>query len=43
MAAKKSAESPKNESATNMRNMKLINKIKKSGTVKSGSMAKDEK
>jgi hypothetical protein len=43
MAAKKSAESPKNESATNMRNMKLINKIKKSGTIKSGSMAKDEK
>lgn len=33
----------KNESATNMRNMKLINKIKKSGTVKSGSMSKDEK
>ena len=43
MAAKKSAEAPKTESATNMRNMKLINKIKKSGTVKSGSMAKDEK
>ena len=33
----------KNESATNMRNMKLINKIKKSGTVKSGSMSKDKK
>lgn len=32
-----------NESATNMRNLKLINKIKKSGTVKSGSMAKDSK
>lgn len=31
-----------NESATNMRNLKLINKIKKSGTVKSGSMAKDK-
>ena len=29
-----------NEAATNMRNMKLINKIKKSGVVKSGSMSK---
>ena len=29
-----------NESATNMRNLKLINKIKKSGVVKSGSMSK---
>ena len=32
-----------NESATNMRNLKLINRIKKSGTVKSGSMSKDSK
>lgn len=29
-----------NESAINMRNLKLINKIKKSGVVKSGSMSK---
>ncbi len=32
----------KNESAINMRNLKLINKIKKSGVVKSGSMSKDK-
>jgi hypothetical protein len=31
------------EEAMNMRNMQLINKIKKSGVVKSGSMSKDEK
>jgi len=31
------------EEAMNMRNMALINKIKKSGVVKSGSMSKDEK
>ena len=31
-----------NESATNMRNLKLINRIKKSGVVKSGSMSKDK-
>lgn len=30
------------ETATNMRNMKLINKIKKSGVVKQGSMKKTE-
>jgi len=30
------------ESPMNMRNMKLINKIKKSGVVKSGSMSKEE-
>jgi len=38
MAAKKSAEAPKTESAS-MRNMQLINKIKKSGVVKTGSMS----
>ena len=31
------------EEAMNMRNMQLINKIKRSGVVKSGSMSKDEK
>jgi hypothetical protein len=31
------------EEAMNMRNMRLINKIKKSGVVKSGSMSKDNK
>ena len=34
---------PEVDEATNLANLKLINKIKKSGVVKSGSMAKDEK
>ena len=34
---------PEVDEATNLANLKLINKIKKSGAVKSGSMAKDEK
>ncbi len=41
IAAKLDAEEEQNEAATNMRTMKLINKIKKSGVVKSGSMSKN--
>ena len=41
IAAKLSAEEEQNEAATNMRTLKLIDKIKKSGVVKSGSMSKN--